>query len=32
MLEHVWSARKALAELPDTPARGAMDRLISSLT
>ena len=32
MLEHVWSARKALTELPETPARGAMDRLISSLT
>lgn len=31
MLEHVWTARKALAELPDTPARGAMDRIIGSL-
>lgn len=31
MLEHVWAARRALAELPDTPARGAMDRIVGSL-
>ncbi len=31
MLEHVWSARRALSELPETPARGAMDRIVGSL-
>lgn len=32
MLSHVWTARRALAELPETPARGAMDRIIGSLS
>ncbi len=31
MLERVWSAQRALSELPETPARGAMDRIIGSL-
>lgn len=31
MLEHVWTARRALADLPETPARGAMDRIVGSL-